>query len=818
MLGSLPELSTAAVYPGVVTEHRTDPLLGAVLDGRYDVRARLARGGMSTVYLALDLRLEREVALKVLFPHLAEDLALVRRFEQEAKTAARLSHPHVVNVLDQGVHHAPDGEVAYLAMEYVPGYTLRTVLRQGALSPRIALAYLDAIVDGLAAAHRAGLVHRDMKPENVLVSRDGRIKVADFGLARAASQHTGTGATLLGTVAYVSPELVQGRHADERSDVYAVGIMAYELLTGVQPYQGSSPIQVAYQHIQETVPPPSGLMPGLARELDELVQWCTAPDPEERPADAAALLTEVRRLRATLDDDALDFQPTPPHPAPGPDADVAVLEDSGPFDPAAAAATEAIVPGQHSAELPHLPEGRTADLDEAVEEDQDGDPEGDVHGEQVFDVDQDPHTARTEALSPRAWSGLGKHPDRDDPYEDDPYEDDPYGQDPHGDPAGQPTTIVPPLPAQRPRRAPADAESAPSSSPHSPSPHSPSPRSPSPREGMLPRMSGSTGRVPSARSQRRLQARQARTPTESLGRTSPRRWWIWGALLLILTAVLALVGWYFGSGPGGLVTVPDVTGHDRASALQELEELGMGYEVLSAHDDRVAPDSVLATDPAGGASVPRYTTVSVTLSAGPELFAVPVLTGLTEQEARSAVRESELGWGEVEREHSETVDAGVVLRQSPAPQAELRRDRPVTVVVSAGPEPVQVPDVRGLDLRQARQSLEDAGLQMVEGEPEHSVDVEAGLIAAQSPAEGELVPGESVVVVESLGPVLVDLPDVEGLPVEQAQAQLEELGLQVEVRRVLGGLFGDGGGEVRNQHPTPGTTTPEGSTVTLWVY
>ena len=234
----------------MVKEYRADPMNGTVIEGRYEVRRRLARGGMSTVYLAVDLRLDREVALKVLYPHLAEDPELVERFEQEAKTAARLSHPHVVNVLDQGVDEHPDGDLAYLVMEYVPGYTLRTVLqRRHAMTPRVALAYLEAMVDGLAAAHSAGLVHRDMKPENVLVSRDGRIKVADFGLARATTNFTGTGAALVGTVAYISPELVSGSPADERSDVYAVGIMAYEMLTGDQPFTGASPIQVAYQHL-----------------------------------------------------------------------------------------------------------------------------------------------------------------------------------------------------------------------------------------------------------------------------------------------------------------------------------------------------------------------------------------------------------------------------------------------------------------------------------------------------------------------------------------------------------------------------------------
>ncbi|MET1066255.1 MAG: PASTA domain-containing protein [Arthrobacter sp.] len=295
----------------MVQDYSSDPLVGTLVDGRYLIQSRLASGGMSTVYVATDRRLERDVALKVLHPHMAGDPQFLDRLGREAKAAARLSHPHVVGVLDQG----EDDHVAYLVMEFIKGHTLRDVLKdKGALSPRLALALIDPVVEGLGAAHEAGLIHRDIKPENVLIADDGRIKLGDFGLARAISTSTSTGA-LIGTVAYLSPELVLGRQADARSDIYSVGIMLYEMITGRQPFDGEVPIQVAYQHVNSAVGAPSEQVPGLAGEIDELVQWCTANDPDKRPVDGNALLSELRHIRRNLSDAELDLQPPAARPA-----------------------------------------------------------------------------------------------------------------------------------------------------------------------------------------------------------------------------------------------------------------------------------------------------------------------------------------------------------------------------------------------------------------------------------------------------------------------------------------------------------------------
>ncbi|GHD40575.1 Stk1 family PASTA domain-containing Ser/Thr kinase [Mycetocola manganoxydans] len=281
----------------MTTSQRIDPLIGRLIDDRYEVRSRIARGGMATVYLATDQRLERRVAIKVMHGHLADDSNFRNRFVQEARSAARLADPHVVSVFDQG----QDSDLAYLVMEYLPGITLRDLLRDhGKLTPRQVVDIMDAVTSGLAAAHRAGIIHRDLKPENVLLADDGRIKISDFGLARAASANTATGQSLLGTIAYLSPELVTRGVADARSDIYALGIMMYEMLTGEQPYKGEQPMQIAYQHANESVPRPSVVNPSVPDPLDDLVLWATERSPDERPSDARELLERLREVEKQL--------------------------------------------------------------------------------------------------------------------------------------------------------------------------------------------------------------------------------------------------------------------------------------------------------------------------------------------------------------------------------------------------------------------------------------------------------------------------------------------------------------------------------------
>ena len=283
---------------GPVPTAPPDPLIGTLVDGRYQVVARIARGGMATVYEAIDTRLDRTVALKMMSAALAEDPGFVTRFRREARAAAQLSHPHVVAVFDQG----EAAGLPYLAMEYVPGRTLRDVLRDyGALTPEQALTILDPVLEALSAAHDAGFVHRDIKPENILISDDGRVKVTDFGLARAVTNNTtATQGMIIGTVAYLSPEHVERGDADARSDVYGAGICLFEMVTGQVPFAAESAITVAYQHVNADVPTPSSLRPTIPPDVDALVATATRRDPDLRYPDCRAFLADVRRVRRTL--------------------------------------------------------------------------------------------------------------------------------------------------------------------------------------------------------------------------------------------------------------------------------------------------------------------------------------------------------------------------------------------------------------------------------------------------------------------------------------------------------------------------------------
>ncbi|MFD8598705.1 Stk1 family PASTA domain-containing Ser/Thr kinase [Kitasatospora sp. NPDC059646] len=309
-----------------------DPLLGVLLDGRYRVEQRIAVGGMSTVYRGTDTRLDRAVALKVMHPSLAGDADFTARFIREAKAVARLAHPNVVNVLDQGA----DPRAVFMAMEFVPGRTLRELLRdRGALSVRAALDVLEPVLAALGAAHRAGLVHRDVKPENVLITDNGLVKVADFGLVRVmgAADSTATAATeagqLLGTVSYLAPEQIsQDAATDQRVDVYAAGILLYEMLTGSRPHTGENAAQVMYRHLHEDVPAPSRTAPAVGPELDAIVAAATARDPQARPWDAVELLAAVQRVRRSLPAAQLDAEPPAsgrPTPQYGPGEATAVI-------------------------------------------------------------------------------------------------------------------------------------------------------------------------------------------------------------------------------------------------------------------------------------------------------------------------------------------------------------------------------------------------------------------------------------------------------------------------------------------------------------
>ncbi|MDQ0617904.1 Stk1 family PASTA domain-containing Ser/Thr kinase [Arthrobacter globiformis] len=736
-------------------ENALGSFVGSLVDNRYQVKSRLARGGMSTVYVATDQRLDRDVALKVLHPHLVNDGNFLDRLAREARAAAKLSHPHVVGVLDQG----HDGDTAYLVMEYIKGHTLRDVINsKGALSPRLALALIDPVVEGLGAAHAAGMIHRDVKPENVLIADDGRIKIGDFGLARAVTTTTSTGA-LIGTIAYLSPELVLGKPADARSDIYATGIMLFEMLTGRQPFEGDVPIQVAYQHVNSTVGAPSGLVPGLVQEVDELVQWCTASDPEQRPVDGNALLAELRHIRTNLTDSELDLQPPAAIQAA---AAAGIVPDAGPPGMSAPPA-----PARMPSRMPGSPPGR-------------GDPRAQGNQE-----NQGSNGNHTELLAPISGDEV---------------------------PRGRPTEVISRT------SNPTTVFSTPVSSTPASSRSGPV----LPSYGFDDDDEAEAGPLPlGKREQRKLdwheqkeRSRAAATPVRTLREGNARRR---GALWIVVLVLLALLatgaGWFFGMGPGSPGTVPAVANRTVAEAQQLLRDAGFQSSTQDVFDDDVKAGLVVGSEPGAGTEIRKFQQVSLFVSKGPQLFPVPQLTGKTLDASKEALNGAEMALGKVTGKFDEEVPAGTVLGQAPAAGTPVRHGTPVSLTVSKGPQPIPVPDVRGQDQDEAFRSIEAAGLKaVVADETVHDKNVPKGAVVSQEPASGNLTRGQTVTLTISEGPKLVKVPNYIGKQVREAREALEKRGFEVRVNEVLGGFFGT----VRDQDPVD-TEVPEGSVITLTV-
>ena len=279
-------------------------LSGQLIDNRYELLRILANGGMGTIYEGLDTRLDRKVAVKIMHPHLAQDEEFITRFIREAKAAASLSHPNIVNVMDQGWNQSGIPAV-FLVMELVEGQTLRELISsKGSFSVNETINYLSPVISALAAAHQIGIVHRDIKPENILISNDGRIKIADFGLARGTNlgqTMTAEASVILGSVSYLSPEQVQRGISDARSDIYSIGVMAFEMLTGKRPHISDSPLQIAYLHVNEDIPRVSSKGIKLPKDLDELIYAATSRNPDDRPKDGATFASLLRNIQIKSD-------------------------------------------------------------------------------------------------------------------------------------------------------------------------------------------------------------------------------------------------------------------------------------------------------------------------------------------------------------------------------------------------------------------------------------------------------------------------------------------------------------------------------------
>ena len=671
---------------------RRDPLIGTVLNDRYRIDAKIARGGMAMVYRGTDLRLDREIAIKVMHEHLISDDTFVERFRREAINAGRLTHPNLVAIHDQ----ARDGDIVYLVMEYLPSVTLRRELKhRGTFTPRQAIVVLDAILAALEAVHSTGIIHRDLKPDNVLLGTDGQVKLADFGLARAVTTATTT-KTLIGTVGYVAPELVTRAGADARTDLYTVGIMFYEMLTGAQPYTDEVPIQVAYRHVHDTVPPPSDVVARLSPRLDALVLWATSKDPEDRPADAAEFRLALAEARAEMSEAELDLG----------DPQIAAGEHS-PVLTASIDLGEEVPKEKRSRtdEIPYL-EGEEDDTEDAAADGADTDDDVDDAAD-PDDVDgkDDAAGAATIAASGAGVAGAGAAAVAASGAKDDSTaasaSDDSADADESNDSSGEEDS---------------DDEQE-------------SKDSESDRHDKAAVVAGSAaasaGASPAKRRRRRV---------------------LTG--LVAVVAVLALVAWFVVANlPAPTSIVPgELAGKPVEEVTSQLEDNDLKAEPKEVFDDKVPAGTVIGTEPVSGAELAPDSSVTVVVSKGEEKFAVPKLEGMSRDEAEGALKKVNLEVGKVDEEFSDTVAKDTVISASQKPGKKLSKGEKIDLVVSKGVAPIPVPNVEGLTFDAAYATLAKRGFRVGKDEV-FSDDVPKGKVVSQFPKSTESKPANSLIIV-----------------------------------------------------------------------
>ncbi|MDG3011975.1 Stk1 family PASTA domain-containing Ser/Thr kinase [Rhodococcus sp. D2-41] len=733
-------------------------LVGELLERRYRVDAPIARGGMSTVYRGLDCRLDRPVAIKVMDPKFAADPQFLSRFEFEARAVARLKDPGLVAVYDQGL----DGEHAFLVMELVEGGTLRELLRErGPMPPHAAVAVEGPVLAALGVAHRAGLVHRDIKPENVLISESGEVKVADFGLVRAvAAAGVTSSSVILGTAAYLSPEQVTTGSADTRSDVYASGILMFEMLTGHTPFSGDHTLSVAYRRINEDVPPPSTLIAGVPPVLDRFVLKATARDPRARFADAAEMATALEAARTELQ--------LPRFRVPAPARSAGRLS--------AARTTHLPHPDAAPTTVAPTTVAPTTVAPTTVESRRDGPQPTRVEARPPTVAIAPANATRQYTTLEAAGSGT-----RPEPAE-------PAGRGaPHDRTRSRRTLLVWLVVL-----------------------------------AVVAALLGfggwwlGSGRfttVPALAAGDKTAVEQSISAAD----LTP----VVHGTYSDTAAVGTVLG--LSPGPGtrvtrssdvavsvslGRPTIPDVADKTADQVDGELRERTLiPIAAVAEYSTEVPSGGVVRLSPGPGTVVAVGSTVSVTASKGAPPVPLPDLAGRDQDAARATLAGLGLTVGTTRTQFSPTVAAGRIIGTDPGAGAEISSNTPVTLLISNA---IAVPDVEGMDPAQAEAALTKAGLRAVAAGTTSDTDAMSGTVGKTSPAIGKLVdPAHPVVRIYVSDTVKV--PSVLGDSVRAAREHLSGLGFDVQVNQ----LIDTGRSLVILQSPLGGTRARPGSTVTL---
>lgn len=728
---------------------------GQILDGRYRIGATIAHGGMSTVYCATDLRLDRRVAAKVMDPRFVDDESFRIRFEREARAVAHLNDESLVNVYDQGTD--PAGHV-FLIMEFVDGGTLRELLRQrGPMPPHAAAVVMRSVLRALSVAHSRGMVHRDIKPENVLISFYGRVKLADFGLVRAAADAKVTSnSVIVGTVAYLAPEQVTGESISPASDVYSAGILLFELLTGTTPFIADTSLGVAMKRLNEDVPPPSELIDGVPEEFDELVARACARRPEDRFESAEEFADALEDIVYELD--------LPPFRVPSPvnsaAANAVAIEDPIPDIRRPVPRDNDQVDDHHdTAETTPERFGHVDYAGYGLSTDTPGYPEAPPPPgpPNIFADFDDPDAGRTRTF------------DRHDGYNPTGWE----SPEPSGGalvPADVPGAPEYPLPP--------DTQGA------------QHPQHPQPRSAQT--------QTPKSRRATRQRTRRGCA--------------LWLIIALVATLGMGLGAWWLGSGRYG--EVPSITGLSQPQAMTAISEAGFEPVVDERYDNDVAVSQIIGSDPLAGARVVRGDDVRVLVSLGrPTVPAYPANHSKEVFSAALAKRtlKEEVG----DPVFSDDVSTGGLVFAVPAPGQTVEVGSVVTVHYSKGPAPVKVPKIVGLQEDEARELLSKAGLEVREVSAEFSSSAEPDEVLSVSPEEGTgLERGSSVTLTINNG---IEVPNVVGKSEDTARQILQREGIEVSEVKDASSSSRDYG-RVDAVSPSAGRlVNPNDATVTLTV-
>lgn len=668
-----------------------------VLSGRYEVISKIGAGGMADVYKGRDSMLNRHVAIKVLKKEYREDENFLKKFRSEAQAAAGLMNPNIVNVYDVG----EDRGLHYMVMELVEGITLKDyIMKKGKLSTREVISIAIQMCTGIAAAHAHKIIHRDIKPQNIIISKDGKVKVTDFGIARAITSDT-ISSNAMGSVHYVSPEQARGGYCDEKSDIYSVGITMYEMVTGEVPFDGETTVSVAMKHLQENITPPSHKVPNVPRALEDIILKCTQKSSERRYADVAYLMRDLKRALVDPDGDFVDL-------------------------------------------------GRNMDMGETV------------------------------MISPEAMKKMKRDYTRD--YDDDDYDeyDDDYDDDDYDE---------------------YDDEED---------------------EYERKRSSRTTGR--NGRGKSKTNDVDPRMNKMMKGLTI-------AAAVIIGFIVIFIVGNAVGIlnfGPGSNVEetdsekeieVPDLIGEKEKVAEEICEKHNLVMKVVKMqHSDKYEAGYVIEQSYEPGEMVAKKTEIEVVISSGAEEVKVRDVSGMTEDEARDALKDQGFDDIEIITEYSEDVEQSQVIRTEPGANETVTVDTKITIVVSMGAEKKEVPKIEGLALDKAVKALKDAGLADGGYTEEYSSSVKKGYVISQSVKAGKQVEaGTKVSYVVSKGEKpaeQVSVPPLSGKSLSEAKKALSNVGLLYKETWVDSPVTY---GTVIEANPESGTKVNVGSTIEILI-